>query len=110
MLYKVWAQNCVRPKGMRIVEATESDLQKVFDEIFDQACEENLIEPYILDEDGDFEQMDDWKVSAAYEQIKKWWDDCKTISSGDYMIVEAESRFDVEIPNACYGDTNMIFR
>ena len=39
MLYKVWAQNCVRPKGMRIVEATQEDLNEVFDKIYNLASE-----------------------------------------------------------------------
>lgn len=110
MLFKVWAQNCVRPKGMRIIEVFESDLKQEFDKIFDEACDIKLIDPFVYDEDGDMVQVDDEKTSEAYSKIEAYWNKNKEISSGDYMIIEAESKFDIEIPNVCYGDTSIIFQ
>ena len=104
MLYKVWAQNCVRPKGRRILEATQDDLNKVFDEIYNQASEENLIDD--IDENGEFDFS---KLEHNYSIISEYWEKNKSISAGDYEIVDVESRDDIRIPNVCYGDTRMIF-
>ena len=109
MLYKVWAQNCVRPKGRRIIKAYEEDLQEVFDKIFDEAEERELIDPYIYYEDGDVDKLDDKKVSEAYDKIKSWWEECKEISPGGYKIVDVESIEDIIIPNACYNHAGIIF-
>ena len=104
MLYKVWAQNCVRPKGRRILEATQDDLNKVFDEIYNQASEENLIDD--IDENGEFDFS---KLEHNYNIISEYWKKNKSISAGDYEIVDVESRDDIRIPNVCYGDTHIIF-
>lgn len=106
MLYKVWAQNCVRPKGRRILEATQEDINKVFDEIYNQALESNLIDDSL---DGNGDEIDDRKVDMYYSMIRTYWDINKTISAGDYEIVDVESKDDIKIPNACYGDASIIF-
>ena len=104
MLFKVYAQNCVRPKGMRIIESNQNDLDQVMKEIMDEALNNEYID--LLNEDGD---IDDEKYSNAYEMIKEYWNDNKCISSGDYEIIEVESRDDVAIPNVCYSDASIIF-
>ena len=44
-----------------------------------------------------------------YSMIRTYWDINKTISAGDYEIVDVESKDDIKIPNACYGDASIIF-
>lgn len=107
MLYKVWAQNCIRPKGRRIIKAYEDDLQEVFDKIFDEAEEAGLIDVF---NDDDSVESDDAKVCEAYDKIKSWWEECKEISPGGYMIVDVESIEDIIIPNVCYNDAGIIFK
>lgn len=106
MLYKVWAQNCVRPKGMRIVEATQEDLNEVFDKIYNLASESNLIDDSLDEDENEIEHT---KVEKYYGMIKDYWEKNKSISAGDYMIVDVEDKNDIQIPNACYGDESFIF-
>lgn len=104
MLYKVWAQNCVRPKGMRINKATVEDLNKVFNDIYNAACNENLIDD--ITEEGNINQEE---LEKHYKMIEDYWEKNKTISAGDYMIVDVESQDDITIPNMCGADTSFIF-
>ncbi len=104
MLFKVYAQNIVRPAGMRIMEADESDLKECFEEIFNEASNNELIN--IL---NDEEEVDDSKVDEAYRAIEKFWDSHHCISSGDYMIIEVESREEINIPSSCGNDAGIIF-
>lgn len=93
-----------RPKGGRILQATQDDLNKVFDEIYNQASEENLIDD--IDENGEFDFS---KLEHNYSIISEYWEKNKSISAGDYEIVDVESIDDIRIPNACYGDAGIIF-
>lgn len=104
MLYKVYAKNCIRPAGKRIVEATQEDLNKVLCEIVDDAWECGSIA--LTNEDGD---IDDKKYSDAFEKVEAYWNKNKCISSGDYEIVDVESFDDIQIPNKCESDTSIIF-
>lgn len=108
-MFKVYAQCCRTAKGKRIVEAFESDLKEAFDKIFDDAEEQGLVDVFDYDEDGEPIESNDEKMEAAYDKIKSYWDENKSINVGDYMIVEAESIFDVIVPNMCGYDSSFIF-
>ena len=104
MLFKVYAQDITRPAGMRIMEADESDLKGCFEEIFDEANNNEWIN--IL---NDEEEVDDSKVDEAYHAIEQYWDTHHCISPGDYMIIEVESREEINIPGSCASDASFIF-
>ena len=104
MLFKVYAACCVKPK--HIAEVTEKDLREAFDEVFNRANDAGLID---IMKDDDPDEVDDWKVSDAYQKIEKYWSDNKLIECGDWMIIEANDRIEVEIPNMCGESETMIF-
>ncbi len=98
MLYKVWGQNCVRPKGQRIIEASEKDLDEAYEAVMNEA----LIQEYIdITKDDDEDEIDYDKQDAAYSKISKYFDENKCIDCGDYRIVDAEDKDDICIPNVC---------
>ena len=103
-LFKVWANNCVRPKGQRIIEAYESDLNEAMDRVYEDALEHGLVDDW--DEDGN---LDNEKLEAAYAKIRAYWEKNKSLEAGDWMIVEAESISDITVPNMCAGDAGIIF-
>lgn len=103
MLYKVYAKNCIRPKGMRIIEASKNDLENVYFQIIDEAVDFGSIDIFADDE------VDDNKYSAAYEKCEEYFKAHNKISAGDYMIVNAESLEEISIPNVCYSDASNIF-
>ena len=96
MLFKVYGQNIVRPKGMRIVEIY--DVKPYLDEMFEQAAEAELVD--IEDGAG---------VDEAYRKIKEWWDKNKNIALGDYYICETDDRTEIDIPSMVESDLNFIF-
>lgn len=103
MLYKVYAQNCRVAK--RISKATQEDLNKVVDEVYNSASESGLIDD--MTEDG--EEIDVDKMDAYYNQIWAYWEKNKSLSAGDYMIIDVDDYNDICIPNACFGDEGLIF-
>lgn len=104
MMYKVWANCCIRPAGKRIEDATKKDLDEAAERIFDDAVENHHIDIFTADDDIDHE-----KEAKAYEKIYKYYEEKKMLNVGDYMIVEAESYDAVSIPDMCGWDTGLIF-
>lgn len=104
MIFKVWANNCVRPKGQRIIEASKKDLEEAVERVFTDAENSGLIN--ILTED---DEIDNDKMDAAYSKIYEFYEKNKSLDAGDWMIIEAESIYDVEVPNGCPGDASIIF-
>ena len=102
MIVKVYAQNCIRPKGQRIIEVNSVD--PFMTEVFDEALNGGFIN--IDGEDG---EVDDAKVDAAYDKIKKYWEENKRLECGDYYIAEVKSLDDVTIPNMVAGCADVIF-
>lgn len=103
MLFKVYAQNCVRPKGMRIIEASQDALNEVYSKLVDEAINSDAIDVFTDDE------LDDNKYSAAIDKCEIYFKVHKSISAGDYEIVNVKSIEDISIPNVCYSDASIIF-
>lgn len=100
--YKVYGQNIrvVKP----IKEIFECDLDDYFNEIVDNAIECGYIQ---LDDkdDEDVSQV----LDEDYKKVKKFFDEMGFLGCGDYMIIKAENREELQRPGACGYDTDRIF-
>lgn len=102
MLYKVWARCCTRKKY--IEDAKIDDLNDAFERIFDDAINSNLIDIFTSDDEIDIE-----KEEEAFNKISEYFEKNKMINCGDWMIVETDDKWGINIPNMCGYDSNIIF-
>lgn len=100
MIWKVYAQNVVRPKGMAIiginsdeelVEALEMAVMDFLD-VFDYSS--------FKDSEGDFsDKIFDDIHNAVFELFEEHWNEYKYLDMGDYMLKESDEMPDR--PNKC---------
>lgn len=107
MIWKVYAQNVIRPKGMAIIgmnsdEEFEEELEKAvmdFLDVFDYSS--------FKDSEGDFsDEIFDDIYNAVFELIEEHWNKYKYIDMGDYMLTEKDEM--PNRPNGC-GCINSLF-
>lgn len=95
MMFKVYAKNITRPKGMRIIHATSSDLDEAVQDVLNYAMDVGMVDGSNLD--------------AAYDKIYNYYEKNHVLNAGDWMITDAESIDDIVIPNMCGNDASLIF-
>ena len=98
-IYKVYAQNCVRPNGMSIIEINENKLREEIEnaasEYFNIANTE-----YLSDEEGDIAEVTfDTAWRALVSLLEADWKKYKALEFGDYVI--KESGEEPNRPNMC---------
>lgn len=107
MIWKVYAQNVIRPKGMAIIgmnsdEEFEEELEKAvidFLDVFDYSS--------FKDSEGDFsDEIFDDIYNAVFELIEEHWNKYKYLGMGDYMLTEKDEM--PNRPNGC-GCINSLF-
>ena len=105
MLFRVWAY-CTNKDGRRIEKVNEDALKEAMDDIYSEA----KVSYYIDDSrDDNRDEIDFDKMDKIYSKIWDWWEENKYLNVGDHMIVEKESIDEVQIPNNCGYDTEIIF-
>lgn len=108
MIWKVYAQNVVRPKGMAIIgmnsdEEFEEELEKAvmdFLDVFDYSSFE--------DSEGDFLDPDQTLNNiyiAVFELFEEHWNKYKYLDMGDYILIESDEM--PSRPNKCGCSTSL---
>lgn len=107
MIWKVYAQNVIRPKGMAI---TEVNSDREFKEELETAVMDFLdVFNYssFEDSEGDIsDEMFDDIYNAVFELIEEHWNKYKYLDMGDYMLTEKDEM--PNRPNSC-GCINSLF-
>ncbi len=104
-LYKVWANCCAKPKGMRVQETYDVEREILL--VVHNAAESGLIS--VIDKTGEFNHD---RHNKYISMAKAYFDETKYLECGDYCIMEVDDNFDVaniEIPNSCGWSGIMIF-
>lgn len=101
--YKVYGQNI---RGVKpIQEIYESDLDDYFGEIVDNAIECG----YIQELDDEDEDRNSQILDEAYAKVKNFFDEMGFLGCGDYMIIKAKDREELQRPGSVGYDTDRIF-
>lgn len=107
MIWKVYAQNVIRPKGKAIIKINsdrefEEELETAvidFLDVFDYSSFENS--------EGDFlDEIFDDIHNAVFELFEEHWNKYECLDMGDYMLIEKDEM--PSRPNNC-GCSNSLF-
>lgn len=104
MLFKVYAQNCVRPKGMRISPVDTKAIDEAVLDVVNTALNEGLVD--CSDDEG---EVDYAKLNRIHERVWNYWLKHKNLSAGDWMIQEVDNINQVVVPSICSNDAHIIF-
>lgn len=106
MIWKVYAQNVVRPRGMAIIGMNSNeDFVTVLEmavmdflDVFDYSS--------FKDSEGDFsDETFDNIHNAVFELFEEHWNKYKYLDMGDYMLIEKDEMPDR--PNKCGCSTSL---
>lgn len=103
MLFKVYAKNIARPRGMRIVKVSKLELEAAIEDVFNCADNMGMLD-YIVSDHIDYSKMEGY-----YDKIRDYFETNKFLDAGDYRIVETDDAAKIKVPNICGNDAFLIF-